>query len=92
VNEDTLLLTRPLPYGQEWAWHADANIVVLAPHLCPEERERALTEVQAHWRRSCLRVVGADDEASQAPTVPMTVREIVGSPVTATGKVGSSSA
>ena len=62
MNEHTLIKTMPLPQGRDWEWFADANIVVLAPHLCEEGRERALTEVQAHWRRSCIRVLPVPGE------------------------------
>ena len=65
MNEDTLIKTMPLPQGRDWEWFADANIVVLAPHLCPAQREQALTEVQAHWRRSCLRVLPSEPATTQ---------------------------
>lgn len=57
MNEDTLIKTMPLPGDQKWAWYADANIVALSPCLDDEGRERAISEVQAYWRRSCIRVV-----------------------------------
>lgn len=76
MNEDTLVKTMPLPHGQTWAWFADANVVALSPCLSVEGRELALTEVQSHWRRSCLRVVpDAKDEPNVAaltqPTLPL---------------------
>lgn len=70
MTEQTLIKTIPLPFGQCWAWYPDANIVALAPNLSAAEREHALCEVQSHWRRSCLRVVG--DDAS-VPTEPFAV-------------------
>lgn len=57
MNEKTVVTTMELPHGQEWAWFADANVVALARSLDEAGRQRALTEVQKHWRRSCLRVV-----------------------------------
>lgn len=63
MNEDTIIKTLELPHGEEWAWFADANLVVLSPRLDAAGRERALTEVQAHWRRRCLRVV--EDAATE---------------------------
>lgn len=57
MNEETLVKTMELPRGQDWEWYGDLNMIVLAPHLCPEGRDRAISEVQKHWRRSCLRVV-----------------------------------
>jgi hypothetical protein len=71
VNEDTLVKTMELPYGQDWAWFADANVVVLSPHLCDVQRDRALREVQEHWRRSCLRILPIDHPVTQ-PTLPLT--------------------
>lgn len=70
MNEKTLIKTLELPHGQNWAWYGDANIVVLSPCLDAEGREQALSELQDHWRRKCLRVVGLDDEAQ--PTQPLT--------------------
>lgn len=72
MNEETIVRTMALPYGQDWLWIGDANVVVLASHLCPEGRDRALCEVSAFWRRSCLRVI--DGEASVGPaTEPFTL-------------------
>lgn len=65
MNEDTLVKTMPLPYGQEWLWIADANMVILSPCLDEVGRERALCEVSAHWRRSCLRLVDGGDMPSR---------------------------
>lgn len=69
MNEDTLIKTMPLPHGRDWEWYADANVVVLAPHLCPEERERALSELQAQWRRSGIRLV--EGRSQPNTTVPL---------------------
>jgi polyphosphate kinase 2 (PPK2 family) len=66
MNEDTLIRTMPLPHGQLWAYHADANVIVLSPCLDAAGREAAITELQAQWRRSALRVVDdADKESHQ---------------------------
>lgn len=66
VTEKTLIKTMELPYGQAWAWFADANVVGLSATLNDEERENALSEVQAHWRRACLTVV-PDNAVAQQP-------------------------
>ena len=60
MGEKTLIKTMELPAGRDWEWFGDANVVVLAAHLDEEGRQRALTEVQAFWRRSCIRVVPAE--------------------------------
>ena len=78
MSEQTLIKTLDLPCGQDWAWYADANIVGLGRHLDAEGRERALNEVQDHWRRSCLRVVGGDDEPTRPLQMPRpTLREVI---------------
>lgn len=69
MNEDTLVVTLDLPFGQSWAWYPDANMVALKPGMCPEQQEQALSEVQAHWRRSIIRVV---HEPSMVATQPLT--------------------
>jgi hypothetical protein len=67
MNEDTLIKTMPLPHGQTWALFADANVIVLSPCLDEDGREQALNDVQAHWRRSGLRIIHeADDEPNVA--------------------------
>lgn len=71
--EKTIIKTLELPFGQEWLWYPDANVVVLSPCLDEQGRQRALSEVQAYWRRSCLHVV-AEDEPN--PTVPFGIREL----------------
>lgn len=73
MNEETLVKTVPLPFGRTWEWYGDANVVVLSPDLDAEGRDRALDEVQAFWRRSCLRVVGGDGPAAVQSTQPMNV-------------------
>ena len=67
MNEDTLIKTMPLPHGRDWEWFADANVVALAPHLDVAEREQALSELQAQWRRSGIRLV------EPTPTQPLTI-------------------
>lgn len=52
------VVTMPLPYGQNWLWYPEFNIVALAPHLTGCERERALDELQAQWRQSIRLVRG----------------------------------
>lgn len=69
MTEKTVVKTIELPDGRDWLWYADANVVALAPHLDDEGRERALSEVQAFWRRSCLHLV--PDPAETLMTVPL---------------------
>lgn len=57
MNEDTIVKILPLPHGQDWAWHADANVIVLSDCLDDAGRDAALCDLQAQWRRSGLRVV-----------------------------------
>lgn len=44
-----------LPFGQKAVWHPDLNIVTILRGLCPAEREAALDELQARWRRTVVR-------------------------------------
>lgn len=57
MTEKTIIHTMELPYGQEWLWYPEANMVALSPCLDAAGRERALSEVQAYWRRSCIKLV-----------------------------------
>lgn len=57
MNEETIVKILPLPHGQDWAWHADANVVVLSHCLDDAGREAAISDFQAQWRRSGLRLV-----------------------------------
>lgn len=58
MNEHTLVKTMQLPFGQPWTWYGDANVLVLSPDLKTEEqRQNAISEAVAHWRRNFLRVV-----------------------------------
>lgn len=66
MTEMTKIETVPLPSGQDWQWYADANVIALSPELDAHGRERALDEVQDHWRRSCLHVVHDDEPAPVA--------------------------
>lgn len=59
MNEATIIKTLDLPPGQDWILYSDANVIVLASRLDPCERDRALDEVCAHWRRSRFTVVPA---------------------------------
>ena len=70
MNEDTLIKTLPLPNGRDWEWYADANVIVLAPHLCPAERERALCNLQAQWRREGFRLI-PDESVPARTTQPL---------------------
>jgi hypothetical protein len=46
------IVTMPLPFGQDWLWYEEFNVVALAPHLDAAGRERALDELQAQWRQT----------------------------------------
>lgn len=75
MDEKTLVKTMSLPFGQPYAWYGDLNMVVLCPSLDDAGRKRAMDEVQAHWRRSCLQVVpdrevDAPEPNRVAPMVP----------------------
>lgn len=58
MAEETIVKVLDLAEGRDWRWYADANIVVLSSRLDEDGRRRALDELQGHWRRSCLRLVG----------------------------------
>lgn len=69
MNEETLIVTVDLAAsGRDYAWYADLNMVGLGAHLDAAGRERALTQLQAAWRRNFVRVVpdpiGHDDVTS----------------------------
>lgn len=55
--EQTVVQVLDLPEGTDWVWFGDANIVGVARRLCPEGRDQALSDLQAEWRRSMIRVV-----------------------------------
>jgi hypothetical protein len=61
VNEKTKIETMPLPFGQEWELFADANVIVLSPELDARGRQRALDEIQSHWRRHSMHVVHSNE-------------------------------
>jgi hypothetical protein len=81
VTEDTLIKTMPRHTlscpERGWDRHADANLVVLAADLDEAGREAALSEVQAHWRRSCIRVVTDDEPLPQFVHPDLTIREVI---------------
>jgi hypothetical protein len=58
LNEDTLVKTLALPFGEKWAWYADANVIVLSPCL----------------DQSGIRVLdGGGETAAQTVPVPRTL-------------------
>lgn len=63
MNEQTVVKTMALPFGQKWLYHADANVLVLSEALDEQGREDALSDMQAAWRRSGMRVVTAERPA-----------------------------
>jgi hypothetical protein len=71
VNEATIIKTIELPYGQEWALYADANVIVLSPCLDNDGRRRAIDEVCAHWRQTIPRPFGAQQISDSATTQPL---------------------
>jgi hypothetical protein len=59
VAEKTLVMPVDyLPQGVDWQWMPELNMVLIRDTLDELEGHRALIEVSAVWRRSCLRVVG----------------------------------
>lgn len=54
--EETVVRTVELD-TDEAVWLGDANVVLVGRHLTAEQRECALGNLQAKWRRSFLRVV-----------------------------------
>lgn len=75
--EHTIVKTLDLPLGQPWAWYADANVVGLARGLSQQQREDALTEAQAHWRRSWLRIVEDVPNTAEVVTQAKSIREVI---------------
>lgn len=70
MNEETIIRTIPLRPGRRWEWFADCNVIGLAPGLTDTERQEAVTELQAEWRRSGLRLIpGAIAAVAAAATV-----------------------
>lgn len=57
MPEDTVIVTLALPRGQDFAWFASENVVGLGSHLDEQGRMQALDDLQAYWRRQCMRVV-----------------------------------
>lgn len=82
VNEDTVIRYMPLRTGTKpWRWYPDANLIVLCSSLDAAGQDAALSDLQDHWRRECLRVVPNDAAADNhvidpatcpQATVPMT--------------------
>jgi hypothetical protein len=77
VNEDTVIRYMPLPpHTRPWRWYADANLVVLCSSLDEDGQQAALSELQTHWRRKCLRVIPDEPTTSTqpitCPELPMT--------------------
>jgi hypothetical protein len=57
TSEETVVLIGWSPYGRNWTWHPEANVLVLSPCLSEAGRERAISELQDHWRKHCIRIV-----------------------------------
>lgn len=58
AEEKTYVRILDLPEGRDWVWFSDANMIGLSRRLDAAGRERALVELQEHWRRNCLRATG----------------------------------
>lgn len=56
-TEKTVVMVLDLPEGTDWRWLPDCNILAVASRLCPAERERAIDDLQATWRRQFISVV-----------------------------------
>jgi hypothetical protein len=69
VNEATIIKTIELPFGQEWALYADANVIVLSPCLDGEGGAgRSTRSAPTGARRSPGRSARSDpDSASTQP-------------------------
>lgn len=57
VADEVVVVTLALPEGQDWAWYATENVVGLSSRLDDAGRARALDDLQAFWRRQCIRAV-----------------------------------
>lgn len=57
VEETIVRVLDGVPADPGWKWFPDCNMVGISRQLCEEERDRALADLQAKWRRSMLRIV-----------------------------------
>ncbi|MGZ6776911.1 MAG: hypothetical protein ACXVGF_04510 [Blastococcus sp.] len=64
-TEKTIVMVLDLPEGTDWRWLPDCNILAVSSRLCPAERERAIDDLQATWRRSLIHIVDADDDGER---------------------------
>lgn len=66
MNEDTIIKpVRDLPYGQDFVWYGDANVLGLSSRLtCPLDVQRAIDDALVFWRRNNIRIVGGLDTES----------------------------
>lgn len=55
--EKTVQMVLDLPEGRDWEWLPDCNILVLASRLDEAGRQRALSDLQATWRRQFIKAV-----------------------------------
>ena len=55
--EQTVQMILDLPAGQDWRWLPDCNIIVLSARLDEAGRQRAISDLQATWRRSLIKAV-----------------------------------
>jgi hypothetical protein len=62
TTEETKIVTMPLPFGQDWCWYPDLNIIALSNQLDAAGRERALDEFLASWRHSLMQAAAGSSE------------------------------
>lgn len=55
--EKTVQMVLDLPEGRDWEWLPDCNILVLASRLDEAGRQRAISDLQATWRRQFIKAV-----------------------------------
>lgn len=55
--EETIIMPTRLPDGQDWAWHPDLNLVEISDRLDEVGIMVALSDLQAQWRRTMIRLV-----------------------------------
>lgn len=57
MSEQTIIKVMDIPAEPGFVWHPDINLAVLSSRLDEAGREVALSKLQDHWRRTCIRVV-----------------------------------
>lgn len=57
MEETVVRVLDCVPPYPGWAWFPDCNMVGVSSQLCEAERQKALADLSANWRRSMIRVV-----------------------------------